>query len=108
MAVGVRLVLAPSAVRPRTWHPSRSKASPWDDSVFGLLWEQLTSAPVQMALASALTACWPVEASDTTRRRLNHSVVWRHSAPRTMQRQAARRQTSHDIALRRAGAPVLR
>jgi hypothetical protein len=95
MAVGVRLVLAPSAVRPRIWHPSRSKASPWDDRVFGLLWEQLTSAPVQMALASALTA-WL--AGRGKRHHTTSAQPFGGVAPQRTQNNATASGTTPDIA----------
>jgi hypothetical protein len=52
LAVAAGLV----AVRPWAWHQIHGKASPWAERLGGLLWAQLTSAPVQMALAGALTA----------------------------------------------------
>jgi hypothetical protein len=54
--VGAALVAVVPAIRPWAVHQIRGKASPWGDRVRGLLWTQLTSAPVQMALAGALAA----------------------------------------------------
>lgn len=55
-AAGAGLVAVASAVRPWAWHHIRAKASPLGGSVGSLVWTQLTSAPVQIALASALAA----------------------------------------------------
>ncbi len=56
-AVGAGLVAAISVVRPWVWSQLRGKSSPWGDRMGALVWTQLTSAPVQMALAGAL-ATW--------------------------------------------------
>jgi hypothetical protein len=59
-ALGAGLVAVASAARPWAWQQLRRQASPWGDRIGGLLWTQATSAPVQMALASALAA-WLAE-----------------------------------------------
>lgn len=53
-AVGAGLVTVASAVRPWAWQSIRQQANPWRDRLGGLLWTQLTSAPLQMALFGAL------------------------------------------------------
>ena len=54
--VGAGLVVTLSAARPWAWRQTRSQAASWKDRVGSLLWTQLTSAPLQMALAGALAA----------------------------------------------------
>jgi hypothetical protein len=94
-AVGAGLVAVASAVRPWAWHQIRGKASPWGDRVGGLLWAQLTSAPVQMAVAGALTA-W---LADQGRR---HPTPSSHSpggaAPQHTQTETTARGTTPDAA----------
>lgn len=52
-AAGAALV----ALRPWGWQPVQHRMAPWRSQVGGLVWGQLTQAPVQMALAGAL-ATW--------------------------------------------------
>jgi hypothetical protein len=59
-AMGAGLVAVASVARPWAWQQVRRQASPWGDRIGSLLWTQATSAPVQMALASALAA-WLAE-----------------------------------------------
>jgi hypothetical protein len=59
-ALGAGLMAAASAARPWAWQQVRRQTSPWGDRIGGLLWTQVTSAPVQMALAGALAA-WLAE-----------------------------------------------
>lgn len=54
--VGAGLMAAASAVRPWVVQKIRGKNAPWADRVGSLLWTQLSSAPIQMALAGALAA----------------------------------------------------
>lgn len=55
-ALGVVLVMAFKMGRPRVMQHIQQQASPWRDRLSSLLWMQITSAPVQMALAGALAA----------------------------------------------------
>ena len=66
-ALGAALVAVASAVRPWAWHQIRGRASPWGDRVGSLLWAQLTSAPVQMALAGGLAAWLADQGNRNTR-----------------------------------------
>jgi hypothetical protein len=59
-AMGAGLVAVASVARPWAWQQVRRQASPWGDRIGSLLWAQVTSAPVQMALAGALAA-WLAE-----------------------------------------------
>lgn len=56
-ALGAGLVAVLSATRPWAWHHIRRQDHPWRERIGSLLWTQLTSAPVQMALFGAL-ATW--------------------------------------------------
>ncbi len=56
VALGAGMVAALSTARPWAWQQVRQRASPWRERIGGLLWTQLTAAPVQMALAGALAA----------------------------------------------------
>ncbi len=55
-ALGVGLVAAVSAMRPLALHNIQRQTSPWRDRWGSLIWSQLGSASVQMALAGALAA----------------------------------------------------
>jgi len=55
-AIGAGLVTVAVAIRPWAWRQIGGKGSSWSDRVGGLLWTQVTSAPVQLALAGALAA----------------------------------------------------
>jgi hypothetical protein len=56
-ALGVALVAVASAVRPWATHQVRGNGpTTWGGRVSSLLWSQLSSAPMQMAVAGALTA----------------------------------------------------
>jgi len=66
-AFGAGVVALASAIRPWAFHQIRGKASPWGSRVSGLLWSQLTSAPVQMALAGAVAAWLADQGSHKTR-----------------------------------------
>lgn len=56
-ALGAALVAVASAVRPWATHRMRGNgSSTWRGRVGNLLWSQFSSAPMQMALAGALTA----------------------------------------------------
>ena len=55
-ALGVILVMTVKVGRPRVMQHIQQQASPWRDRMTTLLWAQVTSAPVQMALAGALAA----------------------------------------------------
>ena len=56
-ALGAALVGVASAVRPWAMHQMRGNGSAtWGGRVSNLVWSQLSSAPMQMALAGALTA----------------------------------------------------
>jgi hypothetical protein len=59
-ALGAGLVAAVSAARPWAWQQARRQIDPLRDRIGSLLWTQLTSAPVQIALAGALAA-WLAE-----------------------------------------------
>ena len=56
LAVGAAVGAGLVAARPWAWQQVKTQASPWRDRMGGLLWTQLSSAPVQMALAGALAA----------------------------------------------------
>ena len=56
LAVGAAVGAGLVAARPWAWQQVKNQASPWRDRIGGLLWTQLSSAPVQMALAGALAA----------------------------------------------------
>lgn len=55
--LGAGLVFLVSTVRPWAWRHIQGQANPWRDRMGSLVWTQLTSTPVQMALAGAL-ASW--------------------------------------------------
>lgn len=56
-ALGAALIAVASAVRPWATHQMRGNGSTtWGGRVSNLLWSQFSSAPMQMALAGALTA----------------------------------------------------
>jgi hypothetical protein len=56
-ALGAALVAVASAVRPWASHQMRGNSSTtWGGRVGSLLWSQFSSAPIQMAVAGALTA----------------------------------------------------
>jgi hypothetical protein len=56
-ALGAALVAVASAVRPWASHRMRGNSSTtWGGRVGNLLWSQFSSAPMQMAVAGALTA----------------------------------------------------
>ena len=66
-AVGAGVVAVVSTMRPWISSHTRRKASLWSDRVGGLLWSQLSSAPLQMALAGALAAWLADQGSHKTR-----------------------------------------
>jgi hypothetical protein len=55
-AIGAGLVAVASAVRPWALHQIRGNGSAWRSRVGNLLWTQISSAPVQLAVAGALAA----------------------------------------------------
>jgi hypothetical protein len=86
-ALGAGLVAAASAARPWAWQHIQRHASPWRDRMGSLLWTQLTSAPVQMALAGALAA-WLADQGSRNDRPGAHSA---DAAPRSAQAEASPR-----------------
>ena len=73
-AIGAGLVSVVSTVRPWAWLQTRNKASSWGERVGNLLWTQLSSAPLQMALAGALAA-WLTEQSSHRRPHPNEKPI---------------------------------
>ena len=55
-ALGAGIVAVASALRPWASHQMRGNGSTWSGRVGNLLWSQFSSAPMQMAVAGALTA----------------------------------------------------
>lgn len=55
-AVGAGVLALVTTVKPWAWHRKHGKGMPWGDRLGSLLWTQLTSTPVQMALAGAVAA----------------------------------------------------
>ncbi len=65
--LGAALVALVSTLRPWAWRHIQGQASPWRDRMGSLIWTQLTSTPVQMALAGALASWLSSQGSRETR-----------------------------------------
>ncbi len=77
-AVGAGLVAVASAMRPWALHQIRGKASPWGSRVGSMIWTQLASAPVQMALAGALAA-WLADQGSRNTQSSGEAAATRHT-----------------------------
>ena len=63
-ALGAGMVAAMSAAKPWALQRVKHEAGPWKERLSSLLWSQLTTTPVQMALAGALAA-WLADRANT-------------------------------------------